>query len=183
MFYNRDQEGLEALANTAVQINETITLDSTYADMEQYEVENSSHFYSISLKESLRIFSEKSSAILFYAKPTSKECKIAVKVLDEVAKELNVKVYIVDTSDSVSEEDITTLSEYISSTFHVDDAGNTSFVVPDLIAVNAGEITGFHTSTVKGISVSSDSIELTENQTKELKTEYLKVVHSISKSA
>ena len=75
---------------------------------------------------------------VFYAKPDSAECKIAASVLQEAAKELDVNVYVVNTSDSVSAEDLSALTTYIDSTLYVDQAGNKSFFVPDLIAVNHG---------------------------------------------
>ena len=95
-----------------------------------------------------------------------------------------MKVYIVNTSDSVSAEDLSTLTTYIDSTLYVDQAGNKSFFVPDLIAVNNGVITGYHTSTVKGIAVSSnENIVLSDEQKNELKKYYLEVIHSITKAA
>ena len=170
MFYNRDQDGMEALASGTVQIEETVTLNSAPADMSVYGLESSAHFTSVSLAESIRIFKENSSALVFYAKPDSAECKIAASVLQEAAKELDVNVYVVNTSDSVSAEDLSTLTTYIDSTLYVDQAGNKSFFVPDLIAVNHGVITGYHTSTVKGIAVSSnENIVLSDDQKKELK--------------
>ena len=184
MFYNRDQDGMEALASGTVQIEETVTLNSAPADMSVYGLENSAHFTSVSLAESIRIFKENSSALVFYAKPDSAECKIAASVLQEAAKELDVNVYVVNTSDSVSAEDLSTLTTYIDSTLYVDQAGNKSFFVPDLIAVNHGVITGYHTSTVKGIAVSSnENIVLSDDQKKELKKYYLEVIHSINKAA
>lgn len=184
MFYNRDQDGMEALASGTVQIKETVTLNSAPADMSVYGLESSAHFTSVSLAESIRIFKENSSALVFYAKPDSAECKIAASVLQEAAKELDVNVYVVNTSDSVSAEDLSTLTTYIDSTLYVDQAGNKSFFVPDLIAVNHGVITGYHTSTVKGIAVSSnENIALSDDQKKELKKYYLEVIHSINKAA
>ena len=184
MFYNRDQDGMEALASGTVQIEETVTLNSAPADMSVYGLESSAHFTSVSLAESIRIFKENSSALVFYGKPDSAECKIAGSVLQEAAKELDVNVYVVNTSDSVSAEDLSTLTTYIDSTLYVDQAGNKSFFVPDLIAVNHGVITGYHTSTVKGIAVSSnENIALSDDQKKELKKYYLEVIHSINKAA
>ena len=184
MFYNRDQDGMEALASGTVQIEETVTLNNAPADMSVYGLESSAHFTSVSLAESIRIFKENSSALVFYAKPDSAECKIAASVLQEAAKELDVNVYVVNTSDSVSAEDLSTLTTYIDSTLYVDQAGNKSFFVPDLIAVNHGVITGYHTSTVKGIAVSSnENIALSDDQKKELKKYYLEVIHSINKAA
>lgn len=184
MFYNRDQDGMEALASGTVQIEETVTLNSAPADMSVYGLESSAHFTSVSLAESIRIFKENSSALVFYAKPDSAECKIAASVLQEAAKELDVNVYVVNTSDSVSAEDLSALTTYIDSTLYVDQAGNKSFFVPDLIAVNHGVITGYHTSTVKGIAVSSnENIVLSDDQKKELKKYYLEVIHSINKAA
>lgn len=184
MFYNRDQDGMEALASGTVQIEETVTLNSAPADMSVYGLESSAHFTSVSLAESIRIFKENSSALVFYAKPDSAECKIAASVLQEAAKELDVNVYVVNTSDSVSAEDLSALTTYIDSTLYVDQAGTKSFFVPDLIAVNHGVITGYHTSTVKGIAVSSnENIVLSDDQKKELKKYYLEVIHSINKAA
>ena len=184
MFYNRDQDGLEALASGTVQIEESVTLNSAPADMSLYGLDSSANFESVSLAESIRIFKENSSGIVFYAKPDSAECRIAAEVLQEAAQELNVKVYVVNTSDSVSTEDLSTLTTYIDSTLYVDQAGNKSFFVPDLIAVNNGVITGYHTSTVKGIAVSSnENIVLSDDQKKELKKYYLEVIHSITKTA
>ena len=45
-------------------------------------------------------------------------------------------------------------------------------------------MTGYHTSTVKGIAVSSnENIVLSDDQKKELKKYYLEVIHSINKAA
>lgn len=182
LFYNRDQDGMEALAQGTVQINEKITVNSTQADMSEFGIDSTDRFQAISASEAIRIFEAKSSGILFFAKNGSVECKIAAQILNEAAEELQVKVYIVNTSEEMSEEDYTTLCSYIEPTFSVDEAGNSAFFVPDLMAVKDGEIKGYHVSTVKGIAVSTnDTIELTDEQKASLKKDYLKVIRSIDK--
>lgn len=161
-----------------ITITDTISLDAEDADMTAFGLEDSA-FQAISLKESIRVFEEGGNAVLFYAKPDSTECRAVAKVLNDAAEELGVTVYYIDTSSNVEQDDYNTLSGYISTTFVSDEAGNTSFFVPDAIAVKNGVITGYHVSTVSGVSVSSsEEITFTEEQYTELKNAYIVMMQS-----
>ena len=89
-----------------VKIHETVKLDSTSADMDAYGVDNKDDvFQEVKLSEALRLFDEKGSGILFLAKPDGTNCTIAAQVLYEAARDLNVKVYYVNTSGEFSDND------------------------------------------------------------------------------
>ena len=70
------------------------------ADLSGYQwlYDDEPAFSLITLKESIRLFSEKGSGILVYSSDTCPWCNRAMPVLNEVLKEYGVKAYYVDTN-------------------------------------------------------------------------------------
>ena len=162
-----------------VKIHETVKLDSTSADMDAYGVDNKDDvFQEVKLSEALRLCDEKGSGILFLAKPDGTNCTIAAQVLYEAARDLNVKVYYVNTSGEFSDNDYQTLTEDIRETYVKDASGTASFAVPDVIAINSGKIVDYHVSLVDGVTVTSEGVTLTDVQREQLKQIYEKLMVS-----
>ena len=162
-----------------VKIHETVKLDSTSADMDAYGVDNKDDvFQEVKLSEALRLFDEKGSGILFLAKPDGTNCTIAAQVLYEAARDLNVKVYYVNTSGEFSDNDYQTLTEDIRETYVKDASGTASFAVPDVIAINSGKIVDYHVSLVDGVTVTSEGVTFTDVQREQLKQIYEKLMVS-----
>lgn len=162
----------------SVNITNPIEVAAADADMTPYGIADNTVYKEISLQESLRFFDENGSGILFFAKPDGSECKIAAQTLYSAAEELGIPVYYVNTAGEYSDEDYQKLSEDIQETFQDDGTGTRSFFVPDVIAVKNGDITDYHVSLVEGVTVTSDGVELSDEQKASLKDAYTQLILS-----
>ncbi len=153
-----------------VTITNTVELESTESDMSGYvwlDTTEKNVFQTISLKDSVRIFKEGGSAILYYGKVDCPWCQRAVPLLSQAAIIRDVTVYYVDVSQKVEKADYDELVTYIESTFQLNN-GKPSFFVPEVIAVKNGQIVDSHVSLVESFTLTSDEDMLTEEQSAEL---------------
>ena len=150
------------------------------ADLSGYKwlYDDAPAFSLITLKESIRLFSEKGSGILVYSSDTCPWCNRAMPILNEVLKEYGVKAYYVDTnmpiaSDAaVSRQLYDELCSYIDSIFELDEDGQPTFQIPEVIAVKNGEIVGHHLSLVDSFILTDDEAQMTDGETEELRNIY-----------
>ena len=139
-------------------------------------------FSLITLKESIRLFSEKGSGILVYSSDTCHWCNRAMPILNEVLKEYGVKAYYVDTNMPIASDAAMSrqlydeLCSYIESIFELDDEGNTSFQIPEVIEVKNGEIVGHHLSLVGSFILSAEEAQMTDGETEELRNIYRELI-------
>ncbi len=174
MFVNPTQNTVTEVKANEITITEKITVESSAADMTGYGMEEGTNqFLAVTWEQALRIFEEDSSGILFFAKADGSESQIAAPIVNEAAKQLGIHVYYVDANQDVSQEVYNALSNEVVQTFVVDNAGNRTFYLPDVIAVKDGEITEFQVSLV-----SNAANPLTEEQYTELKNRYIAVMQS-----
>ena len=113
-------------------ITNPIKLNSTKADMKVISgfAMMSQISKLITLKESLRMFEEGGTGILYYGYDECAWCNRAVPELNEVAKELNLTIYYVDASAKVEKDDYKKLLEYIDPVLKVNSSGEKGFYVP-----------------------------------------------------
>ena len=139
-------------------ITNPIKLNSTKADMKGYKwIRNDvADFQLITLKESLRMFEEGGTGILYYGYDECAWCNRAVPELNEVAKELNLTIYYVDASAKVEKDDYKKLLEYIDPVLKVNSSGEKGFYVPAVIGVKNGKLVDYHVSLLDDFELSKD---------------------------
>lgn len=166
-----------------VTITNPVTLETGTADMSGYRFLDDSDpaFVKISYAQSLRMFTEKGSGILFYGYDSCYYCNRAVPILNEAAKEAGITIYYIDAMDSsgTSKDDYNALMTYLEPTFREDsDTGEMTFFVPDVVGVKNGEITGFHVSLVDGFQAGDEDAQLTDEEKNELKQDYIDIFNA-----
>ncbi len=178
-------------ASPAVQVQETeppaagtvtitnpvdiVTLEDP-ADLSGYQwlYDDKPAFALITLQESIRLFREKGSGILVYSSDTCPWCNRAMPVLNEVLKEYGVRAYYVDTNMPIapdaeeSRKLYDELCSYIAQIFELDENGEPTFQIPEVIAVKNGEIVGHHLSLVDSFILADETSQMTDGEREEL---------------
>lgn len=180
MLVNPNPDQVSEIKAEQIVITNDVALVSSPADMSAYGLGsgNETCFEQITMSESLRMFSEDGSGILFYAKPDGQESRLAAPVLNEAAQEMGIHVYYVNCGEDYNLSDYNTLTGYISSTFAVSQNGTKTFFLPDVIAVKDGEITGYHVSLVDGLILTGTEESLPEDQRIRLKNSYIETLRT-----
>lgn len=165
-----------------ITITNPVKLSTTAADMSGYTFlqDSSPAFVEITLKESLRMFSEGGTGILYYGKTNCTWCLRAVPELNTAAKKYGVTVYYVDVAKEVTDEDYNALLDDISDIFITDTTGQKSFLVPEVIAVKDGKIVDHHLSLVDEFEMKDDSSQMDDTERKELQNIYKKLMTEIA---
>ncbi len=161
-----------------VTITNPVELETLTPVLDGYEFLEDSDpvFREITLAESVRMFEEKGSGILYYGRVGCFWCQRMVPALNEAAKEMGVEVYYVDVDLQTSKEAYDKLVTYIESIFEVNEkTGKGEFKVPEVIGVKNGEITGHHLSLVSSFDPDKQDV-LTDEQYEELKTIYKDII-------
>lgn len=171
-------------SSDALTITNKVSLTSTKADMKGYKwIRNDvADFQLISLKESLRMFEEGGTGILYYGYDECAWCNRAVPELNEVAKELNLTIYYVDASAKVEKDDYKKLLEYIDPVLKVNSAGEKGFYVPAVIGVKNGKLAEYHVSLLDSFELSKDdpNKQLSDAQKQELQDIYRKIAKEVA---
>ena len=156
------------------------------ADMTGYKwmTAKDTSFKEISLKESIRFFTEGGTGILVYSAPTCPFCNRAMPVLDDVLAEYGIKACYVDTSQPIAPDQEQSmklyleLTGYISSIFEKDEDGNPMFQIPEVIAGKDGKIVGHHLSLVDSFTILDEDTQMDDAQTEELKQIYRDLIEA-----
>ena len=171
-------------SSDALTITNKVSLTSTKADMKGYKwIRNDvADFQLISLKESLRMFEEGGTGILYYGYDECAWCNRAVPELNEVAKELNLTIYYVDASAKVEKDDYKKLLEYIDPVLKVNSSGEKGFYVPAVISVKNGKLVDYHVSLLDSFELSKDdpNKQLSDAQKQELQDIYRNIAKSVA---
>lgn len=171
-------------SSDALTITNKVSLTSTKADMKGYKwIRNDvADFQLISLKESLRMFEEGGTGILYYGYDECAWCNRAVPELNEVAKELNLTIYYVDASAKVEKDDYKKLLEYIDPVLKVNSSGEKGFYVPAVIGVKNGKLVDYHVSLLDSFELSKDDPDkqLSDAQKQELQDIYRKIAKEVA---
>ena len=141
--------------------------------------DDSPAYEEITLAESIRMFTEKGTGVLYYGKVGCPWCQRAVPVMDEAAKESGITIYYVDVAQTVAKADYDTLVTYISSIFEKDAEGNPMFQVPEVIAVKDGQIVGHHLSLVESFTLNNENDQMNDDQKQELLNIYLEMFKAL----
>lgn len=164
--------------NHTVTITSAIELVSKKADMSGYRFfhEDNHVFMATSLIESVRMFTENGTGIVYYGYAGCPWCERAVPELDKVAKEYGARIYYVDVHDpSITMEDYNQLENYIREIF--DESG--AFKVPEVIAIKNGKIVGHHLALVSGFSPDGDN-QMNDEQKAELDQIYAELIQAVA---
>ena len=172
------------ISSDTLTITNKVSLTSTKADMKSYKwIRNDvADFQLITLKESLRMFEEGGTGILYYGYDECAWCNRAVPELNEVAKELNLTIYYVDASAKVEKEDYKKLLEYIDPVLKVNSSGEKGFYVPAVIGVKNGKLVDYHVSLLDSFELSKDdpNKQLSDAQKQELQDIYRKIAKEVA---
>ena len=156
-------------------ITNPITLNTTTADMSGYTqlTDNDLAFTAITIKESLRMFDEKGSGIIYYGMPYCDYCQAAVPELNTAAKTMGVTVYYVDVTNATADDSYEDLKKALESTFKTNTSGQKDFMIPEVIAVKNGVIVDSHLSITSDYKTDySKAVSLSETQKLELQNIY-----------
>lgn len=171
-------------------ITNSVDLVTSEADMTGYQwlYDTDPPFVETTFQESIRMFTEKGSGILYYGRTNCPWCQRAVPVLDEVAKETGVTIYYIDAQQPLataadgsvdaakSQEVYQELLGYISPILEKDEDGKPAFQIPEVIGVKNGEIVGHHLSLVDSFSLDSEDAQMNDEQVAELKDIYRRII-------
>ncbi|MBE6122933.1 MAG: hypothetical protein IJ130_09695 [Solobacterium sp.] len=170
-------------AHTPVTIVNPVELETMTAAMGEYEFleDDDPAFTEITLAESIRMFKEKGTGILYYGRVGCWWCQRAVPVLNEAAKEMGVTVYYIDVQLPTTEAAYNELDSLINSIFEKDaSTGKPVFKVPEVIGVKDGEIVGHHLSLVSSFEPDGDDTMMTDEQKAELKEIYEDIIAAVA---
>ena len=177
-------ESKKNTSSDTLTITNKVSLTSTKADMKGYKwIRNDvADFQLITLKESLRMFEEGGTGILYYGYDECAWCNRAVPELNEVAKELNLTIYYVDASAKVEKDDYKKLLEYIDPVLKVNSSGEKGFYVPAVIGVKNGKLVDYHVSLLDDFELSKDdpNKQLSDAQKQELQDIYRNIAKSVA---
>ena len=170
----------EQEVDKTVTITNSVELNTYDADMSGYKwlYDSEPAFTEITLEESIRIFKEKESGILYYGYAGCPWCERAVPILNKVAKETGVTVYYINVHFQTTMEAYNELMTYISPILEKDSEGEPVFKVPEVIAVKDGEITDHHLALVEDFKIENDDSQMSDSQKKELEDIYLNLIQS-----
>ena len=170
----------EQEVDKTVTITNSVELNTYDADMSGYKwlYDSEPAFTEITLEESIRIFKEEGSGILYYGYAGCPWCERAVPILNKVAKETGVTVYYINVHFQTTMEAYNELMTYISPILEKDSEGEPVFKVPEVIAVKDGEITDHHLALVEDFKIENDDSQMSDSQKKELEDIYLNLIQS-----
>ncbi len=175
------------VSNEPVVITNPVDLDiyDAHPDMSGYQFldDDEPAFAEITAAESIRMFSEGGSGILFYSQENCHYCQRACPLLNEAAKEKGITVYYIDAmkdilpgADSKTNQRLfNELCSYIYPIFRVTD-GVRQFRVPEVIAVKEGQIMGHKLTLTDDYVMVDESTQMTAAQKEELKNIYLTLI-------
>lgn len=156
----------------------TIDLNYTDVDMSVYEgfTDTEHAFRKIGMHESLRVFEEEGSALLYFGYSHCPWCIAVVPIINEAAKEAGLPVYYVDVADKEGreEDDLEILESYTEKYLSKNSEGEITFYVPVVFVVRNGEAVDAHISAVKSYNNAYER-EMTDEEKEEL----LKIYHDM----
>lgn len=148
------------------------------ADMSQYKwiTEPYGDFEETTLKESIKMFTEKGSGILYFGYVGCPWCERAVPNLNKAAVTTGATIYYIDASVQPDDADYKEITGYLSSVLDKDENGDPEFFVPLVVGVKNGEIVGSHTSLVDDFTLQSEDDQMSDAQNQELEDIYTEII-------
>ncbi len=178
----QETETAETEVDETVTITNSVEFNTTTADMSGYKwlYDSEPAFIEMTLEESVRMFSEGGSGILYYGYAGCPWCERAVPILNEVAKDLGVTVYYINVHAQTTMEAYNELLTYITPILETDSNGEPEFKVPEVIGVKNGEITDHHLALVDGFKIEGDESQLDDSQKEEMENIYRTIIKSVA---
>lgn len=140
------------------------------------------NFKEVTMKESVRLFEEKGTGLVYYGYTGCQWCERFIPQLNQVALKTGVMIYYVDASIFNEEEQETypILTEYLSSILDKDEDGEYEMYVPLLIGVKDGELVGSHNGLVDGFVIKDESSQMNDQQKEELQNYFLEIIEKVA---
>lgn len=158
-----------------------LEFDAEKADMSGYELltDENHVFKSITLEDSIRLFDEKGSGVVYYGYRDCPFCQQAAPVINNAARDMGVDIYYVDvtSSEGRSDESYDVLVNHIKDFLKIED-GEPVFYVPQVFVIKDGVIVGDHLSLVESFDMSKGE-NMSESQQKELKNIYVDMIKKL----
>lgn len=138
-------------------------------------------FEETSLKETIRLFDEKGSAVVYYGYVGCPWCERALPELNKVALKTGIKIYYVDASVSPASEDYQSLTEDLGDALSTNsETGEKEMYVPFVVGIKNGEVVGSHTALIDGFEIKDDSSQLSDSQKQELQDIYMDIIEKVA---
>lgn len=175
-----NQDTTNSIEKIDVSTLNILDLNATTADMSDYTLlTDTQHvFKQITMEESLRLFDEKGSGVLFYGYKQCGFCQQAVPVLNNAARQMGVDVYYVDVksqegnSSEIFEQLINRVEDHLA-----EENGQKMFYVPQIFVIKDGEIVGEHLSLIDSYDINSG--DMNEKQRNDLKKIYVQEIDKL----
>lgn len=168
-------------------ITNTVELESTPNDMSGYSwlVGEVGTFNEITLEESVRLFAEGGTGVIYYGYVGCEWCERALPELNKVMVELDLPVYYVDASVQPADDTYDNLLTYVGDDLKKDDSGEPAFYVPYVVGVKNGKLTESQIALVSGYSVKKPgtldpSDQMSDAQKKQLQDIYKDIFRSVA---
>lgn len=138
-------------------------------------------FEETSLKETIRLFDEKGSAVVYYGYVGCPWCERALPELNQVALKTGIKIFYVDASVSPASEDYQSLTENLGDAISTnEETGEKEMYVPFVVGIKNGEVVGSHTALIDGFEIKNDSSQLSDSQKQELQDIYMDIIEKVA---
>lgn len=140
------------------------------------------NFKEVTMKESVRLFEEKGSGLVYYGYTGCQWCERFLPQLNQVALKTGVTIYYVDAAIFNEEETETypILTEYLSSILDKNDEGEYEMYVPLFIGVKDGELVGSHNGLVDGFEIENENSQMNDEQQEELQNIFLDIIKKVA---
>ena len=175
--------GSSAASEKQLTITNTVELDSEKDDMSGYSwiTGETGVFNKITLSESVRLFAENGTGVIYYGYVGCPWCERAVPELNKVMVELNLPVYYVDAK--IRDDDAyDRLLPYVRDDLE-EENGEPVFYVPYVVGVKNGKITKSQKALVadyKITDINDASDQMNDSQKKELQDIYRSIFESVA---
>lgn len=169
-----------------------ITLETYSADFSGYKFlsDNNPPFLSITIEESLKMYEDGGTGIVFYSYDTCPWCNRAIPTLAKAAKDSGIEVFYVDVKEKEFNAKTTNekktivqnLYKDIDSALQTNSNGEKSLEVPLVLAVKDGKIVDSHLGVVSDFELDTskmDEYQVTSSQEDELYDIYTKMFKEI----
>ena len=164
-----------------ITITNSVTLNSQRVDMSEYKWigDRVADFEKISIADSVRLFAENGSGVLYYGYPGCQWCERAIPELNKVMNELDLPVYYIDASIMPDQETYNNLLSYVKDDLRKDENGEPEFNVPYVVGVKKGKLVASHTSLIKGYSI-QEKDQMSDAQKEELQEDYREIFRAVA---
>ena len=158
-----------------ITITNNAPLVATEASMSDYKwIGNEvGDFEETSLKETIRLFDEKGSGVVYYGYVGCPWCERAVVELNKVMLKYDVPAYYVDAAVSPNHDDYLNLTNNFGDILDTDEeTGEKEMYVPFVVGIKNGKVVGYHVALVDGFEIQSEDSQMSDAQKEELQKIY-----------